>query len=108
MQAKEAFIHLELIRRWYKAFTRVGSLFKSRMMKNCLPVVHKIAKLFTKEFGEDVANILGEIVWGAPITAHIMSGVAIGTDKSNGVVDEAGGGGIPIYACWMHLLSRET
>ncbi len=33
---------------------------------------------------------MAEIAWGAPLTAHIMSGVAIGTDKTNGVVDETG------------------
>ena len=35
-------------------------------------------------------SALTEVLFGAPMTAHIMSGVAMGTDASNGVVDSSG------------------
>ena len=37
-----------------------------------------------------IASALTEILLGTPTTAHIMSGVAMGNDKSNGVVDFTG------------------
>jgi cholesterol oxidase len=93
MQTKEAFIHLELKRRWYKGFMRTWEPVQKEnddKLSTYFPIAHKAARLFTKESGGDAANMMAEIAWGAPVTAHIMSGVAIGTDKSNGVVDETG------------------
>jgi len=93
MQTKESYVHIVLKRRWYKAFTKGWELMHKEgdeKLRTYFSIAHKAAKLFTKESGGDAGNILAEIAWGAPITAHVMSGVPIGTDKSNGVVDETG------------------
>lgn len=93
MQTKEAFVHMELRRRWYKGFMRLWETTQDaddKPLTAYFPIAHKVAKLYTEESGGDAANILAEVVTGTPLTAHIMSGAAIGTEASNGVVDDSG------------------
>jgi len=93
MQSKESFIHMQLKRRWYKLFFNDWEALQKegdKPLTTYFSIAHKAARLFIKESGGDAGNIFAEIAWGAPLTAHIMSGVAIGTNKDNGVVDNTG------------------
>ncbi|HEB26906.1 MAG TPA: GMC family oxidoreductase [Porticoccus sp.] len=93
MQTKDSFIHMQLKRRWYKAFTLQWEATQEaddEPLTAYFPIAHKVAELFTKESGGDAANILGEIIADTPLTAHIMGGVSIGTDSDNGVIDDTG------------------
>ncbi|MEH6348050.1 MAG: GMC family oxidoreductase [Bermanella sp.] len=93
MQKKEAFVHFEFKRRWYKGFINDWEAVQKEgdsPLTALFPIAQKVARMFTKKTNGDASNILGEIVADTPITAHIMSGVAMGSDASNGVIDKTG------------------
>jgi len=93
MQKKEAFVHLQMKRRWYKGFINNWEAVQKEgdmPLTAFFPIAQKVGRLFAKKSGGEAANILGEIVADTPMTAHMMSGVAIGTNKSNGVIDQTG------------------
>ena len=93
MQKKEAFVHLQYKRRWYKGFINNWEAVQKEgdsPLTAFFPIAQKVARMFEKKSKGDAVNILGEIVADTPITAHIMSGVAMGSDASNGVIDQTG------------------
>ena len=93
MQKKEAFVHFQFKRRWYKGFINDWEAVQKKgdsPLTALFPIAQKVARMFTKKTNGDASNILGEIVADTPITAHIMSGVAMGSDSSNGVIDKTG------------------
>ncbi len=93
MQKKEAFVHFEFKRRWYKGFINDWEAVQKKgdsPLTALFPIAQKVARMFTKKTNGDASNIIGEIIADTPITAHIMSGVAMGSDASNGVIDKTG------------------
>ena len=54
------------------------------------PAAEKATRMYAERLGGQPGSALSEVLLGVPTTAHIMSGVAIGRDRSTGVVDESG------------------
>ena len=93
MQKSEAFIHLEWRRKWYRLFRNGVTAVQKEgdtPLTVSFPAAEKATKLFAKKLGGEAGSALTEVILGTPMTAHIMSGVAMGTDASNGVVDLSG------------------
>ncbi len=93
MQKSESFIHFEWRRRWYRFFKKGITAVQKKQdtpLTVSFPSAEKATKLFAKKMQGQAASSLSEIILGVPMTAHIMSGVAIGVDKNNGVIDETG------------------
>lgn len=93
MQTSEAYIHLEWRRRWYRLFRNAITTVQKpgdTPLKVSFPAAEDAARRYAEKLDGEAGSSVAEIVLGTPLTAHIMSGVAIGTDSSNGVVDEAG------------------
>ncbi|MFC3901522.1 cholesterol oxidase [Acinetobacter marinus] len=93
MQKSEAFIHLEWRRKWYRLFRNgITAVQKAddTPLTVSFPSAEKATRSFADKLGGEAGSALTEILLGTPMTAHIMSGVAIGTDKSNGVIDQTG------------------
>lgn len=93
MQKSEAFIHLELRRKWYRFFKKEVSAVQKELdtpLTVSFPTAEKATKLFAKKLGGEPGSSLTEIILGTPTTAHIMSGVAMGNNAKNGVVDFSG------------------
>lgn len=93
MQKSEAFIHLEWRRKWYRLFRNGITAVqkpKDTPLTVSFPAAEKATKLYAEKLGGEAGSALTEILLGTPMTAHIMSGVSMGTDESNGVVDLSG------------------
>lgn len=93
MKTTESYIHLE----WRKPFWRLFRAGLSAVQKPSdsklevfFPSAHAVARRFAEKVQGQPGNSLLEILFGTPMTAHIMSGVAIGSGPENGVVDETG------------------
>jgi len=93
MQKSEAFIHLEWRRKWYRLFKK-GITAVQKAEDTPLTVSFPKAEEATKRYAEKLGGVPGsaltEVLFGAPMTAHIMSGVAMGADAQTGVVDTSG------------------
>ena len=93
MQKSESFIHFEWRRRWYRLFKKGITAVQKKddtPLTVSFPAAEKATKLFAEKLGGQAASSLSEIILGTPMTAHIMSGVAIGSSRDNGVIDETG------------------
>lgn len=93
MQKSEAFIHFEWRRKWYRLFKNsITAVQKERdtPLTVSFPAAEEATKMIAQKLGGEPGSALTEILLGTPTTAHIMSGVAMGNDKSNGVVDFTG------------------
>lgn len=93
MQKSEAFIHLEWRRKWYRLFKNgITAVQKENdtPLSVSFPKAEEATKLYAEKLGGVPGSALTEVLFGVPMTAHIMSGVAMGTDASNGVVDSSG------------------
>lgn len=93
MQTSEAYIHFEWRRPWYRLFNRSIATVQNaedEKLKVSFPGAENVAKRYSEKLGGEAGSSLMEILFGTPLTAHIMSGVAIGKDASTGVVDESG------------------
>ncbi len=93
MQKSEAFIHFEWRRKWYRLFRKDISAVQNKddtPLKVIFPKAEEATKRFAEILGGEPGSALPEILLNTPFTAHIISGVAIGKDKVNGVVDESG------------------
>ncbi|WP_105901659.1 GMC oxidoreductase [Vibrio gangliei] len=93
MQKSEAFLHFEWNRSWYNGF-KEGVTYVQKPGDTPLtvsfPSAEKATDIYAKKLGGQAGSALSEILTGAPMTAHIMSGVPIGSDSTNGVVDQTG------------------
>lgn len=93
MQKSEAFIHLEWRRQWYRFFKNgITAVQKANdtPLTVSFPSAEKATRLYAEKLGGEPGSSLSEVLLGTPTTAHIMSGVSMGTDASNGVVDFSG------------------
>jgi cholesterol oxidase len=93
MQTSEAYIHFEWNRPWYRLFKRsISAVQKAddEPLKVSFPAAEDVAKRYSEKMDGEAGSSLAEIVLGTPLTAHIMSGVAIGNGRDTGVVDETG------------------
>ncbi len=93
MQKSESFIHFEWRRKWYRLFKKGITAVQKKddtPLTVSFPTAEKATKLFAEKLGGQAASSLSEIILGTPMTAHIMSGVAIGSGPENGVIDETG------------------
>lgn len=94
MQTKDSFVHVRTKKPWWKLFRFAWSVFQEandRKLTNYFPVAHEAARHYVEAAGGgDAGNMVTEVLSGAPSTAHLMGGVAIGTGPENGVVDETG------------------
>lgn len=93
MQTSESFVHFEWRRPWYRLFKRsIKAIQKTTdtPLTVSFPEAEKATQIYAKKTGGEAGSSLPEILFGIPMTAHIMSGVAIGTNKNNGVIDETG------------------
>ncbi|MFH0258737.1 GMC oxidoreductase [Vibrio rumoiensis] len=93
MQKSEAFVHFEWRRKWYRGFKKSITFVQNEgdtPLKVSFPAAEKATKIYSEKLGGEPGSALAEILTGAPMTAHIMSGVAIGSSAENGVVNEGG------------------
>ena len=93
MQKSESFIHFEWRRKWYRFFRKDISAVQKENdvpLTVSFPAAEKATKLYAEKLGGQAASSLSEVLLGTPMTAHIMSGVAIGSNAENGVIDESG------------------
>lgn len=93
MQKSESFIHFEWRRKWYRLFRKDISAVQNDNdipLKVSFPAAEEATQRFAKKLGGEAGSALTEILTGAPMTAHIMGGVAIGRNAQEGVVDESG------------------
>ncbi|MGQ7246025.1 GMC oxidoreductase [Halomonas sp. V046] len=94
MQTRDTFVHVNTKRPWYALFRPTWSVYQDkddRALSNYFPIAHEAARHYVEAAGGgDAGNVATEVLTGAPSTAHLMGGVAIGTDADNGVVDERG------------------
>ena len=93
MQKSEAFVHFEWRRKWYRGFKKNITFVQNEgdtPLKVSFPAAEKATKIYSEKLGGEPGSALAEILTGAPMTAHIMSGVAIGSSAENGVVNEGG------------------
>jgi len=93
MQSSEAFIHFEWRRKWYRLFKKDITATQKKgdtPLKVSFPEAEKATRMYAEKLDGQPGSSLTEILLGSPMTAHIMSGVSIGKDASNGVVDESG------------------
>ncbi|MBE9548745.1 MAG: GMC family oxidoreductase [Proteobacteria bacterium] len=93
MQTREAYIHLEWHRKWYRLFSKGISAAQKpedEPLGVSFPSAELVARTYAEKMQGEPGTSVGEIMLGTPITAHMMSGVAIGTNSDNGVVDEGG------------------
>ena len=93
MQKSEAFIHFEWRRKWYRLFQNSITAVQKEgdtPLTVSFPAAEEATKMIAQKLGGEPGSALTEILLGTPTTAHIMSGVAMGNDKSNGVVDFTG------------------
>lgn len=93
MQKSEAFVHFEWRRKWYRGFKKGITFVQNEgdtPLKVSFPAAEKATKIYSEKLGGEPGSALTEILTGAPMTAHIMSGVAIGSSAENGVVNEGG------------------
>jgi len=92
MQKTESFIHFEWRRKWYRLFRKgISAIQKPNdaPLTVSFPAAEKATKLYAEKLGGQAATSLTEVLLGTPMTAHIMSGVAIGSSPENGVIDES-------------------
>lgn len=93
MQKSEAFLHFEWSRSWYTGF-REGVTYVQKPgdvpLTVSFPSAEKATDIYAKKLDGEAGSALSEIITGAPMTAHIMSGVPIGASAENGVVDQTG------------------
>ena len=54
-----------------------------------LPVANEAARAFAESSGGTPLNLLVESAGGRSVTAHILGGAVIGSDRSSGVIDES-------------------
>lgn len=95
MQTKDSFVHMYTKRPWYRLFRPSGWSVRQEKgdnpLSNYFPIAHEAARTYVEAAGGgNPGNVATEVVTGAPSTAHLMGGVSIGTDASNGVVDDSG------------------
>lgn len=93
MKTSESYIHLEWRRPLWRLFRNSLSAVQKvddTQLEVFFPSAHRVARSFARKVGGQPGNALTEILTGAPMTAHIMSGAAIGTSSADGVVNEAG------------------
>ena len=93
MKTTEAYVHLEWRRPLYRLFRKhVTAVQKPKddKLEVFFPSAHRVARRFAQRVGGTPCNSLLEILFGTPFTAHIMSGVPIGTGRQNGVISESG------------------
>lgn len=93
MQKSESFIHFEWRRKWYRLFRKEISAVQNAddiPLTVSFPAAEDATRRFAKKLNGEAGSALTEIITGAPMTAHIMGGVAIGKNSLEGVVDESG------------------
>ena len=93
MQTSESFIHFEWRRRWYRLFRKgITAVQKADdiPLTVSFPAAEAATKRYAEKLGGEPGSALTEIITGAPTTAHIMGGVAMGQSAKDGVVDESG------------------
>ena len=93
MQPKESFIHLEWRRKWYRLFKKGISAVQKpedEPLSVSFPSAEAATRQYAKNMGGEPGSNLMEVILGTPITAHIMSGVAMGVDRDSGVIDQSG------------------
>lgn len=93
MQKSESFIHFEWRRKWYRLFKKEISAVQNSddiPLTVSFPAAEDATRRFSEKLNGEAGSALTEILTGAPMTAHIMGGVAIGRNAQEGVVDESG------------------
>ena len=94
MQTRDTYVHLKSHRPWYAMFKPGWSVYQDkddRALSNYFPIAHEAARHFVEAAGGGKAgNVATEVLSGAPSTAHLKGGVAIGTSAEDGVVDDRG------------------
>ena len=93
MKTTESYVHLEWRRNWYRLFSKQLSAVQKAGDEKLgvhFPSAHAVARRFAEKIGGRPGNSLLEILFGTPMTAHIMGGVPIGSGPQNGVISESG------------------
>lgn len=94
MQTRDTFVHIRTKRPWYRLFRSTWSVYQDKddnALSIYFPLAHKAARHYVDAAGGGQSgNIATEVLSGAPTTAHLMGGVAIGKGPEDGVVDDTG------------------
>jgi cholesterol oxidase len=93
MQNTEAFIHFEWRRKWYRLFRKAVTAVQKpedTALSVSFPAAEEATRMYAEKLGGAPGSALSEVLLGVPTTAHIMSGVPIGRDAGDGVIDESG------------------
>ncbi|WP_226663486.1 GMC oxidoreductase [Microbulbifer aggregans] len=89
MQTKDSFVHVKS-GKWPFGW-RVTQEPGDSPLSNYFPIAHETARHYIDAAGGgNAGNVVTEVLTGAPSTAHLMGGVAIGTCAEDGVVDDTG------------------
>lgn len=89
MQTLDNQMELFLKRRWYFPFKfGMGSKRPTSTVPTYIPQANDAGRAIAKKINGVPKSAITEVLFNAPITAHIIGGCAIGKDKSSGVVDK--------------------
>ncbi|MCA9508254.1 MAG: GMC family oxidoreductase, partial [Myxococcales bacterium] len=90
MQTLDNHLRLSYERRWYWPFrkTMTTSLNRGQKVPAYLPIAHSIAQKMAKHFKGFALGSTPEILLNKATTAHILGGAVMGSDVSNGVIDQ--------------------
>lgn len=88
MQSTEERIPLQLRRSILYPFQkRLQRAPKSAPLPSYLEVAQKAARILARQIKGEPQNVISEVVFSTPATAHILGGCTMATDSSLGVVD---------------------
>jgi len=88
MQAMEGHIDMSWTKPWFRPFGRKGLATTGPKVATYIPEANAFAEKFAKLAGGVPMNMITEILFDIPSTAHILGGCTMGATPSEGVVDE--------------------
>ncbi|NOY58866.1 MAG: GMC family oxidoreductase [Calditrichaeota bacterium] len=89
MQDLDNRMDLFLKQKWYRPFAnKLASRRNSSTVPNFIPQANEAAKAIAKKINGAPQSALTEVLFNAPVTAHIIGGCVIGKDRESGVIDK--------------------
>lgn len=89
MQTLDNQMELFLKRKWYFPFkATLGSRRPTSTVPSYIPQANEAARAIAKKINGVPKSAITEVLFNAPITAHIIGGCVIGKDSESGVVDK--------------------
>ncbi len=89
MQTLDNYLTVSRKPRWWAFFRkRLASSNGGRKIPNYIPLANKTARALAQKMNGFPQNGINETILNVPMTAHIMGGCIMGSDKSTGVIDK--------------------